>query len=179
METNNNTEDTDFQKPSSPLISAVSYILHPLVKLLLTRSITYPYMSNLLKSIYVKVATEEFRLKGKPQTDSRISLLSGVHRKDVKNLRPERADEYINHWIPAAIERIRAIPGLVELRAYRPVAGSHQIAATYEFADMSAFAAYVSNDDFQNLMMEVRAFVTNVSTEVWGPSPLAPEPIRP
>jgi hypothetical protein len=44
----------------------------------------------LLKSIYVEVATEEFRLQGKPQTDSRISLLSGVHRKDVKYLRPER-----------------------------------------------------------------------------------------
>lgn len=100
METNNNTENSAFQKPTSPLISAVSYILHPLVKLLLTRSITYPYMSNLLKSIYVEVATEEFRLKGKPQTDSRISLLTGIHRKDVKNLRPERT---MGHPIPPSI----------------------------------------------------------------------------
>jgi len=94
------------------------------------------------------------------------------------DLRPEKANEYINSWIPSAIERIRAIPGLVELRAYRPVAGSHQIAVTYEFADMAAFASYVSHGDFQTLMMEVRTFVTNVSTEVWGPSPLAPQPIR-
>jgi len=56
-------------------------------------SITYPFLSNLLKSIYVEVATEEFLLQGKPQTDSRISLLSGVHRKDVKNLRPDGAHE--------------------------------------------------------------------------------------
>jgi hypothetical protein len=90
METNNNDPSPDFQKPSSSLISAVRHILRPLVKLLLTRSITFPYMSNLLKSIYVEVATEEFRLQGKPQTDSRISLLSGVHRKDVKILRPEK-----------------------------------------------------------------------------------------
>lgn len=93
METNNNTATTDLEKPSSSLISAVRNILRPLVKLLLTRSITFPYMSNLLKSIYVEVATEEFQLQGKPQTDSRISLLSGVHRKDVKNLRPEKARE--------------------------------------------------------------------------------------
>jgi hypothetical protein len=65
-------------------------MLRPLVKLLLMNSITYPFLSNLLKSVYVEVATEEFRLQGKPQTDSRISLLSGIHRKDVKNLRPER-----------------------------------------------------------------------------------------
>jgi regulator of protease activity HflC (stomatin/prohibitin superfamily)/heme-degrading monooxygenase HmoA len=91
------------------------------------------------------------------------------------DLRPERTNDYINI---SALERIRAIPGLVELRAYRPVAGSHQIVVTYEFADMAAFAAYVSHDDFHKLMMEVRAFVTNVSTEVWGPSLLAPKPIR-
>jgi hypothetical protein len=68
-------------------------MLRPLVRLLLTHSITYPYLSNLLKSIFVEVATEEFRLQGKPQTDSRISLLTGVHRKDVKVLRPDKALE--------------------------------------------------------------------------------------
>ncbi len=126
METNNNTEDTDFQKPTSPLISAVSRILHPLVKLLLTRSITYPYVSNLLKSIYVEVATEEFRLKGKPQTDSRISLLSGVHRKDVKNLRPERATEHpIPHTVSLSAKLVKLWSSdpkrLDETGQYRPL----------------------------------------------------------
>jgi hypothetical protein len=93
MNTTDSTPDADLQTPSSSLVSAVRHILRPLVKLLLTHSITYPFLSNLLKSIYVEVATEEFRLQGKPQTDSRVSLLSGVHRKDVKNLRPERIRE--------------------------------------------------------------------------------------
>ncbi len=79
----------DLPAPLS-LISAVRFMLRPLVKLLLAHSVTFPFMSNLLKSIYVEVATNDFRIEGKPQTDSRISLLSGVHRKDVKNLRPER-----------------------------------------------------------------------------------------
>ena len=90
MDTNDNISGLGLQSPPSSLVSAVRHILRPLVKLLLTHSITFPFMSDLLKSIYVEVATEEFRLQGKPQTDSRISLLSGVHRKDVKNLRPER-----------------------------------------------------------------------------------------
>jgi hypothetical protein len=93
MDTDDNLSSADLQSPSSSLISAVRHILRPLVKLLLTHSITFPFLSNLLKSIYVEVATEEFRLQGKPQTDSRISLLSGVHRKDVKTLRPERIHE--------------------------------------------------------------------------------------
>jgi len=93
MDTNDNISGADLQTPSSSLISAVRHLLRPLVKLLLTHSVTFPFLSNLLKSIYVEVATEEFRLQGKPQTDSRISLLSGVHRKDVKTLRPERIHE--------------------------------------------------------------------------------------
>ncbi len=78
---------------SSALISAVRYLLRPLVKVLLARSISYPFFSSLLKEIYVEVAIEEFTLQGKPQTDSRISLLTGVHRKDVKRLRTERPVE--------------------------------------------------------------------------------------
>lgn len=93
MQTNENISGANLQMPSSSLISAVRHMLRPLVKLLLMHSITYPFLSNLLKSIYVEVAAEEFRLQGKPQTDSRISLLSGVHRKDVKYLHPDRIQE--------------------------------------------------------------------------------------
>lgn len=93
MKTNDIISTINLQTPPSSLISAVRYLLRPLVRLLLTHSITFPFMSNVLKSIYVEVATEEFQIQGKPQTDSRISLLSGVHRKDVKNLRPERIQE--------------------------------------------------------------------------------------
>lgn len=93
MKIADNIPDANPHASSSSLVAAVRYLLRPLVRLLLVHSITYPFLSNLLKSIYVEVATEEFLLQGKPQTDSRISLLSGVHRKDVKNLRPDGAHE--------------------------------------------------------------------------------------
>lgn len=69
-----------------PVIAALRRILRPLVRFLLTQGITYPYLAELLKSIYVEVADNDFRLQSKRQTDSRISLLTGVHRKDVKRL---------------------------------------------------------------------------------------------
>lgn len=47
----------------------------------------FPAASNLLRGAYVEVAESEFPVSGKPQTDSRITLLTGVHRKDVKRLR--------------------------------------------------------------------------------------------
>src|SRR5262249_10605606 len=36
---------------------------------------------------YVDVASAEFPVEGRAQSDSRITLLTGVHRKDVKRLR--------------------------------------------------------------------------------------------
>jgi hypothetical protein len=63
-----------------------------LVRLLLERQLGYPLLANLLKSVYVEVAERDLVIRGRTQTDSRISLLTGIHRKDVKRLRRELAD---------------------------------------------------------------------------------------
>lgn len=75
------------QGSSGKLVRAVKRVLRPLVRLLLSQGLTYPWLSDLLKEIYVEVADHDFRLDSKRQTDSRVSLLTGVHRKDVKRLR--------------------------------------------------------------------------------------------
>jgi len=67
-------------------MKAVRRLLHPLVRLLLTHGVQYPLLSDLLKSVYVGVADAEFKMDGRRQTQSRISLLTGVHRKDVRRL---------------------------------------------------------------------------------------------
>ena len=72
--------------PASSLVAALTRLLRPLVKLLLNHGITYPFLADLLKSVYVEVADKEFPVEGKKQTDSRVSLLTGMHRKDVKRL---------------------------------------------------------------------------------------------
>jgi len=80
-------------EPPAALVTALRKVLRPLVKLLLSNGITYPMLSNLLKSIYVETADQDFPVEGKRQTDSRISLLTGVHRKDVRRLRHEVTEE--------------------------------------------------------------------------------------
>lgn len=74
------------------LIQALQRLLRPLVRLLLAKQITYPYLITLLKSLFVDVAAHEFPLAGKNQTDSRLSLLTGVHRKDVRRLLTEATE---------------------------------------------------------------------------------------
>ena len=67
--------------------AAVRRLLRPLVRLLLDQRITFPLLTGLLKDAYVEVAESDFALEGKQQTTTRVSLLTGIHRKDVKRLR--------------------------------------------------------------------------------------------
>lgn len=77
--------------PPKSLLAAVKRLLRPLVRMLIAKGVGLPTMTDILKEVYVDVAASEFPVRGKRQTDSRISLLTGVHRKDVKRLR-EAAD---------------------------------------------------------------------------------------
>lgn len=76
-------------KLPAPLVAALRRVLRPLIRLLLSHGIRYQTFCDLAKSTYIQVAEEEFRLDRKIQTDSRISLLTGVHRRDVHRLRNE------------------------------------------------------------------------------------------
>ncbi len=79
--------------PSPALVLALHRVLRPLVKLMLARGITFPYLSELLKSLFVEVADREFRMDLTEPTDSRVSLISGVHRKEVSRLRQAHRTE--------------------------------------------------------------------------------------
>ncbi len=71
------------------LKSALLSILRPLVRYLIGRGWSYPAMSELLKGVYVSEAEAHYAHTGEAVTGSRISLLTGIHRKDVKRLRQE------------------------------------------------------------------------------------------
>lgn len=74
--------------PPRSLTVAVRRLLRPLIRMMLHYSVQYPYLANLLKLTYVEVATH-MPVPGKEQTDSRVSMLTGIHRLDVKRLRSE------------------------------------------------------------------------------------------
>ncbi|HEY8033937.1 MAG TPA: DUF6502 family protein [Methylocella sp.] len=74
-------------EPPPALTRAIARILRPLLRVLIAQGITFPVLSRLLKELYVEVAEASFPVPGQMQTDSRINLLTGVHRKDVRVLR--------------------------------------------------------------------------------------------
>ncbi len=84
----------------------LSRLLRPLVRLLVRCGVTFPALCNLLRELYVNVAEYDFALNGKEQTDSRVSLLTGIHRKEVARLRGAGAPV---STVPATISRTSRI----------------------------------------------------------------------
>jgi hypothetical protein len=86
-------------------------LLRPLVRFLIRCGVPHPALSDLLRELYVNVAEHEFALPDKDQTDSRISLLTGIHRKEVRRLRGagapvrsvpssvSRTAQIVAHWL--------------------------------------------------------------------------------
>lgn len=94
------------------------------------------------------------------------------------DIHPDKSKEYFT-WAESAIPRILRVPGVIELRGYRTAAGSNQIVVTLEFLDMENFGLWFDNEEIQELVKERRNFTSNEQTEIWGPSPVVPDPIRP
>lgn len=89
------------------LIQALERLLRPLVRSLINNGITLPLLSRMLKSVYVKAA-QDFSLQHKNLTDSRISLLTGVHRKDVKTIRETQAQGILKRGNYSVAARVLA-----------------------------------------------------------------------
>jgi quinol monooxygenase YgiN len=94
------------------------------------------------------------------------------------NIHPDKVEAY-RKWTEGAIKRLLAVPGVLEFRAYRGVVGTPQVQTTLEFADLAAYAVWRSNEEVQKVWDELYTLALNVSTELWGPSPVVPKPIRP
>jgi hypothetical protein len=77
--------------PSS-VLRVLRGLLRPLVRMLIARGVTAPALYRLLKEVFVEVAHADFRLDGRPPTDSRVSLLTGVHRRDVRAILEAEGD---------------------------------------------------------------------------------------
>ena len=71
---------------SQPIIAALTVLLRPLVRILLRHGIPCDVLSAVARRVYVRVAAEEFVLPGKKQTTSRVSILTGLTRKEVSRI---------------------------------------------------------------------------------------------
>lgn len=75
--------------PPQALLRPLTRLLRPLVRLLIRSGVTFPVLADLLRGLYVDVAARDLLANPRAQTDSRISLLTGVHRKEIRRLRTQ------------------------------------------------------------------------------------------
>jgi hypothetical protein len=73
------------------LVSATLRILSPLIRILLRNGVPFKAFADLARWAYVDVAFREFRIKGRKQSTSRVSILTGLSRKEVSRLRSTEA----------------------------------------------------------------------------------------
>ena len=94
------------------LDAAVLRLLRPLVRLLLRHAVPYAAFERLAKEVYVDVALNDFPLDGRRASQSRVSILTGLTRKDVQRIvgevsmagaetaaRPNRATRVMSAWV--------------------------------------------------------------------------------
>lgn len=74
------------------LLRAARRILRPLVRILLRNGITATAFQELARKVFVDVAHDEFGIPGKAQTLARVSVITGLNRKEVARLRKQDVD---------------------------------------------------------------------------------------
>jgi hypothetical protein len=75
------------------LLDALGRLLEPIVLLLLKSGITWREFADLAKVKFVQVATKEFGIRGRPTNASRVAILTGIDRRDVRKLRLSAAEQ--------------------------------------------------------------------------------------
>jgi hypothetical protein len=62
-------------------------VLEPVIRVMLRAGVTWKEFSELAKAKFVEVATADFGIRGRPTNVSRVAILTGLDRRDVRKLR--------------------------------------------------------------------------------------------
>jgi hypothetical protein len=101
--------------PADLLMRPLRRLLKPLVRLLILTGVTFPVLSELLRGLYVSEAVDGSEDSRSPLTDSRVSLVTGLTRREVRRLRQmdpnadpipaviTRSSEVIARWLGSEI----------------------------------------------------------------------------
>ncbi len=75
---------------SAPQSDELDQLLAPLARLLVARGVPFPALAERMKGHYLRAALDQAEAEGKT-TDSRLSVMTGLQRRDIARLREFRA----------------------------------------------------------------------------------------
>ena len=83
-------------------------------------------------------------------------------------------------FLKKAIVLIFQQRGIIEIRAKRSLSGPPDILIMLTWETVADWSRFESTREWITLIEELKkSFVLNMKSQVWGPSPIAPEPLRP
>ncbi len=94
------------------------------------------------------------------------------------DLLPDVDQEAYVVWAKKTIAMVLKQPGIVEFRAQRSMMGTPQIRTITVWRSAADWGNFAEGP-WNAAEAELRRFATNIKTELWGPSALVPEPLRP
>ena len=74
------------------ILKALFLAIKPIAKSLLHSGIGYKEFSDIAKSAFVEVATDDYGLRGRPTNISRVAIMTGIARKEVGKIRESNLD---------------------------------------------------------------------------------------
>jgi hypothetical protein len=69
------------------IVSACREFMTPVVRLLLKNGIGYREFSEICKSIFVEVASDDYGIRGRKTNMSRVAVMTGLSRKEIRKIR--------------------------------------------------------------------------------------------
>lgn len=80
------------------LLAALATILKPTVRLLLQSGVSYSVFASVAKSVFVQVASEDNKRRGRLPNFSEVSAMTGISRREVSKIRKSKDQD---RWTPS------------------------------------------------------------------------------
>ena len=74
------------------ILKASKDLIAPWARFLLQKGVSYREFDDVVRAVFVDIATKEFGIRGRPTNASRVAVLTGLTRKQIKKIR-ESIDE--------------------------------------------------------------------------------------
>lgn len=109
------------------LQKSVAYMLAPLVRLLLRHGVSHAAFANWAKQVYVREAAEHFGIDGKAPSVSRIAIVTGINRKEVKRVLDLPAD--VDTGVSKHNRAVRVVTGWLQDGEFQTARGRPRVLA--------------------------------------------------
>jgi hypothetical protein len=75
--------------PNSAILQAARVLLRPVMRLMLKSGVSWKQFAETARAAFVDVATRDFGIRSRPTNVSRVAILTGINRRDVRRIREE------------------------------------------------------------------------------------------